>query len=83
MDVVKNNEPHLALYANDNGLYFYDKILSLCSNYLNNKFLIAFEIGYMQGDAIRDLAFRYLNDVKISIEKDYNDKDRYVFIWNN
>lgn len=83
MDVVKNNEPHLALYANDNGLYFYDKILSLCSNYLNNKFLIAFEIGYMQGDAIRDLAFRYLNDVKVSIEKDYNDKDRYVFIWNN
>lgn len=25
MDIVKNNEPHLALYAKDNGLYFYDK----------------------------------------------------------
>jgi len=24
MDIVKNNEPHLALYAKDNGLYFYD-----------------------------------------------------------
>ena len=24
---VKNNEPHLALYAKDNGLYFYEEIL--------------------------------------------------------
>ena len=26
MDIVKNNEPHLALYAEDEGLYFYKKI---------------------------------------------------------
>ena len=82
-DIVKNNEPHLALYAGEDGLYFYNEILKNIKPYLNDKFLIAFEIGYMQGDAIRDLAFRYLNDVKVSIEKDYNDKDRYVFIWNN
>jgi methylase of polypeptide subunit release factors len=30
MDVVYNNEPHMALYADDNGLYFYDKILREC-----------------------------------------------------
>ena len=34
MDIVKNNEPHLALYAKDNGLYFYDKIIKDSSKYL-------------------------------------------------
>ena len=27
MDVVKNNEPHLALYAPNNGIYYYEEIL--------------------------------------------------------
>ena len=43
MEIVKNNEPHLALYADNNGLYFYEDILKNCSKFLNNKFLIAFE----------------------------------------
>ncbi len=42
MEVVKNNEPHVALYADNHGLYFYEDILKNCSNNLNNKFLIAF-----------------------------------------
>lgn len=79
-DIVKNNEPHLALYAEDNGLYFYDKILKGCSNYLNNKFLIAFEIGYEQGDAVRELAYKYLDNIDVRVEKDYSGKDRFVFI---
>ena len=79
-DIVKNNEPHLALYAEDNGMYFYDKILRECSNYLNDKFLIAFEIGYKQGEDIKNLAYKYLDGINISIEKDYSGKDRYVFI---
>ena len=82
-DIVKDNEPNLALYADDDGIYFYDKILKDCSNYLACKFLIAFEIGYKQGDRIRDLIYKYLGkDINISIEKDYANKDRFVFIWN-
>ena len=81
-DIVKNNEPHLALYASDNGIYFYDKILRECSNYLNDKFLIAFEIGYKQGEDIKNLAYKYLDNIKVSVEKDYSGKDRYVFIYN-
>jgi len=79
-DIVKNNEPHMALYASDNGLYFYDRILSECSNYLKDKFLIAFEIGYEQGDAVRDLAYKYLDNIEVAVQKDYSDKDRFVFI---
>lgn len=79
-EIVKNNEPHLALYASNNGLYFYDKILSKCKEYLNDKFLIAFEIGYKQGEDVKNLAYKYLDNVNVMVEKDYSGKDRFVFI---
>ena len=82
MDIVRKNEPHIALFADNDGLYFYDKILSECTEYLNDKFLIAFEIGYKQGLLIKEIANNYLSDVNVIIEKDYNDKDRFVFISN-
>lgn len=79
-DIVKDNEPYIALYAKDNGLYFYDNILKNASRYLNNKFLIAFEIGCEQGDCVRNLAYKYLNNIDVLIEKDYSGKDRFVFV---
>ena len=81
-DIVKNNEPHLALYARDDGLYFYRKILSNASKYLRDKFVIAFEIGELQGEAIRDMVYFYFSDVDVSILKDYSGKDRYVFVFS-
>lgn len=80
MDIVYDNEPHMALFADNNGLYFYDKILRDCSNYLKDKFVIAFEIGYKQGDSVRELVYKHLENVDVIIEKDYNDRDRFVFI---
>ena len=80
MDIVKNNEPHLALYAKNNGLYFYDKILKDSSKYLNKNFMICFEIGYTQGEEIKELALKYLSNIDIKIEKDYSNKDRFIFI---
>ena len=94
MDIVKNNEPHLALYAKDNGLYFYDKIIKDSSKYLNDKFIMAFEIGYKQGKDITKIVNKYYKDilniinkyfdnVNISLEKDYSGRDRFIFIWNH
>ena len=80
MDIVYNNEPHTALFADNNGLYFYDKILEECNNYLNDKFIIAFEIGCQQGMLIEEMANKYLSDVSVIIDKDYSDRDRFVFI---
>ena len=82
MDIVYNNEPHIALFADNNGLYFYEKILSECSKYLNDKFIIAFEIGYKQGLLIEEIANKYLSDVSVVISKDYSGKDRFVFVSN-
>lgn len=80
MDIVKNNEPEIALYAKDNGLYYYDVILKNIKNNLKDKYLIAFEIGYTQGEAIKNIALKYLDNINVKIEKDYSNKDRFVFI---
>ncbi len=80
MDIVKNNEPEIALYAKDNGLYYYDIILKNIKNNLKDKYLIAFEIGYTQGEAIKNIALKYLDNINVKIEKDYSNKDRFVFI---
>ena len=81
-DIVKNNEPELALYADNDGLYYYEQILKNSSKYLEDKFLIAFEIGYLQGEKIKELALKYLNNINVKIEKDLSEKERYVFITN-
>lgn len=81
-EIVKNNEPNIALYAPNNGLYFYEEILKNIKKYLNDEFIIAFEIGYKQGDALTELANRYLNNVTISVEKDLQGRDRFLFIEN-
>jgi len=79
MDIVKNNEPSIALYAENNGLACYEKILSTCKDYLNKNALIAFEIGYKQADSIKVLANKYL-DCNVTVEKDLQGKDRFIFI---
>lgn len=82
-EIVKNNEPHLALYADNNGLYFYEQIIKNCKKYLNEKSLLAFEIGCTQGEPIKELTKKYLPNSKIKIERDLSNRDRYVFIFNN
>lgn len=80
MDSVKKYEPNLALYAPKDGLYFYEEIIKDARKYLNDKFIIAFEIGWWQGNLICDIAKRYFNDSIIRIEKDLTNRDRYLFI---
>ena len=82
MEMVDKYEPHEALYAPNNGLYFYEEILKNAKDYLNDKFIIAFEIGWWQGNLISSIAKFYFKDSKISIEKDYSRRDRYIFIIN-
>lgn len=79
-DIVKNNEPSISLYALDDGLYFYDKILENVLDYLNDKYIIAFEIGMNQGDNIKKIIDKYLSDVEVRLEKDYSGRDRFIFI---
>ena len=82
-DIVDSNEPSIALYADNDGLYFYDKILSTCSKNLNDKYIIAFEMDEFQGESIKSLAHKYLgNDINVNILKALNGNDRFVIIKN-
>ena len=82
MDIVKNNEPHLALFAEDKGLYFYKKIISESSKYLKEKFIIAFEIGEEQGEAIKTIVTSQFPNAKVLLEQDMQHLDRFIFIIN-
>ena len=44
-DIVKDNEPHLALYGGIDGLDYYKKILTSAKDRVKDYYLIAFEIG--------------------------------------
>ena len=81
-EVVKNNEPHIALYADNNGLYFYEEILKSIKTILNDKYLIAFEIGKEQAKDITDLINKYLPESNIILKKDLEGRDRMIFIHN-
>ena len=81
-DIVKNNEPDLALYADNDGLYYYEEILKNASIYLEEKYLIAFEIGYLQGNKIKEIGKKYFPKSTIKIEQDLSGKDRFIFIYN-
>ena len=82
MDIVKNNEPHTALYAEDNGLKYYKDIISNANKYLKEKSIIAFEIGEKQGKLILEYAKNYFKGSIITVEKDMQNRDRFVFIIN-
>ncbi len=79
MEIVKNNEPHIALYADNNGLYYYEEMLKNIRGYLRDKYLIAFEIGESQGEALKELSKKYLG-IEAIIEKDMQGRDRFAFI---
>lgn len=80
-EIVKNNEPSIALYAKNYGLYYYEEILKNASTYLKEDGIIAFEIGYMQGKNLIEMAHKYLPNKKVLIEKDMQNKDRFCFIY--
>lgn len=79
-EIVKNNEPHLALYGGKDGLDYYRRILKDVNEHIKSPCLIAFEIGCLQKDAIISIANSYLENVVIETKKDLSEKDRMIFI---
>ena len=78
--IVEKNEPHIALYADNDGLYYYEEILKNCKKNLKDNFIIAFEIGKSQGKLVKNLALKYLDNIDVFIKKDLNYLDRFVII---
>ena len=77
MEDVKNYEPHTALNGGADGLEFYRKIIVQSQEVLKNDGILAFEIGYNQGEAVKSLMNEY-NFKNVKVIKDFASLDRIV-----
>ena len=78
LDNVLKYDPHLALFAEEEGLYFYRKIIEQAKDYLKENGVMFFEIGYDQKDKIIQLAD--MNEYSAKVYKDINGRDRMAFL---
>lgn len=77
MDDVKKYEPHTALNGGIDGLDFYRKIVEQSKKVLNDNGILAFEIGYNQGEAV-SLLMKENNFKDVKVVKDFASLDRVV-----
>ena len=76
------SEPHMALFAEEDGYAVYRKIAEQAGDYLTEKGKIYLEIGYKQGDGVRELLKRSFPQKRIRVLKDQFGKDRMVAVDN-
>ena len=81
-DLVKDNEPWVALFGGEDGLKFYRIILSEAKKYLKGRNIIAFEHGYDKNKQIKDLALKYFPNSTVRQIKDIFGRDRMTIIIN-
>jgi release factor glutamine methyltransferase len=73
---VKNYEPMLALDGGADGLIFYERIVEISPSILTDNGILAFEIGYNQGEAVSEMMRKNFSDVRVI--KDLCGNDRVV-----
>lgn len=73
---VKDFEPYSALYGGEDGLLFYKRITDFAPLILNDNGVLAFEIGYDQGESVKSLLEKDFSDIKVI--KDLCGNDRVV-----
>lgn len=78
LDESVKKEPVLALDGGKDGMNFYRKILKDAREYLNDKGIIIFEIGYDQLNKIQSEIKKYKEYSIIESVKDYGGNDRVV-----
>ena len=77
MEEVRLYEPYMALDGHEDGLHFYRKIIAQAGDYLKPQGLLAFEIGYDQGEAVSSL-MKEQGYRQVQVVKDLAGLDRVV-----
>lgn len=76
-NVVKNFDPHLALFAPDeDGIEFYKKIIETAPKFLKKGGFLAFELGVNQSEKVKKLLEKDFKNIKIT--KDLAGIDRVI-----
>ena len=79
---VLHSEPHLALFADEDGLAIYRRIAEEAKDYLNDGGKIYLEIGYKQGKSVPALFMENLPEKRVRTLKDQFGQDRMVVVDN-
>lgn len=77
---VLASEPHLALFAEEEGLAIYRTIAQQASDFLTASGKIYLEIGYKQAKPVTALFEEYLPDYQVQVLKDQFGQDRMVVV---
>ena len=77
---VLHSEPHLALFADEDGLAIYRRIAEDSKDYLNDGGKIYLEIGYKQGQSVPALFTENFPEKRVRTLKDQFGQDRMVVI---
>lgn len=81
MDVsVREFEPKMALFAENNGLAIYEKLAQQAPSKLGKDGKIFLEIGFMQGPAVKELFQAAFPKKQVSIHKDLFGNDRMIVV---
>ena len=75
---VLYSEPHLALFADEDGLAIYRRIAEDAKDYLTDGGKIYLEIGYKQGQSVPALFRKHLPEKRVRTLKDQFGQDRMV-----
>lgn len=78
--LVKEHEPHVALFGGTDGLDFYRQIITGAPELLNDKFIIGFEHAFNKAKEIKKMIRKNFEDVEIIQKKDLQGKDRMTFV---
>ena len=77
---VLHSEPHLALFADEDGLAIYRRIAEDAKDYLKDGGKIYLEIGYKQGQSVPELFRKHLPEKRVRTLKDQFGQDRMVVV---
>lgn len=75
---VLTSEPNMALFADEDGLAIYRRVVEGAAEHLIPQGKIYFEIGYKQGQDLKQLLYLHFPDKRVRILKDQFGQDRMV-----
>lgn len=81
VDPQTKYEPQNAIFADNNGIKFYERIVKLAKNNKIKSFCLAFEIGSTQKEDIKKIILSNFPKANIICEKDFTNRDRYIFAY--
>uniref|UniRef100_UPI00403FA0F9 peptide chain release factor N(5)-glutamine methyltransferase n=1 Tax=Candidatus Enterococcus willemsii TaxID=1857215 RepID=UPI00403FA0F9 len=78
---VRLFEPKLALFAENNGLAIYEKLAQEAQGKLSPQGKIFLEIGFQQGEAVKEIFQQAFPTKIVEIHQDLSGKDRMVVVY--